>query len=125
MNWIKIVIQEPNKPERQSIHPETALNDFMRVWGKYLVDYYVVDANGNRLNETIKVSENAKDRALRLLKENAKKLNIEGYEAMTESELLASIQKVNNNSSNQTSVPSSEPVSSNKVRKVKKRKQNA
>jgi len=116
---IEVVIAEPNKPERRSIHPEGALKEFQRVYGKFLIDYYIVDEKGNRTSFDITPKETPKEKALRMMKQEAQRLNINGFETMNESDLLKAIQ-IKNNSSNQT-----EPIKVTKTGKVKTRKQNA
>ena len=116
---IEVVIAEPNRPERKSIHPESALKEFQRVYGKFLIDYYTVDAKGNRIAYDITPKETTKEKAFRMMKEEAKRLKINGFETMNESELLKAIQTINN-SSNQI-----EPQKVTKTGKIKTRKQNA
>lgn len=117
---IKVIIEEPNKPVRESIHPEASLKDFQRVYGKFLVDYYVVDAQGNKVKDAVLIlNETPQEKALRMMRKEAERLQIKGFEKMSESELLKAIQTINNNSSNIT-----ETVKVTKTGKVKTRKQN-
>jgi len=50
---IKIIIQEAGKNPRESIHPESALSTFQRIWRHELIDYYFVDENGNRIKKDL------------------------------------------------------------------------
>jgi hypothetical protein len=116
---IKLIISTGKDNTRESIHPEHSLPHFQRVFGQDLIDYFLIDDKGNRIDTPLIPLETKRQKAFRIMKEEAKRLNIDGYEAMNESDLLLAIQN-KSNSSNQTSDNGEKPK-----RKVKKRKQNA
>lgn len=88
---IKVIIHEEGKQKRESIHPQESLPNFQRIFGKDLIDYYLVDDKGNKIEG--KVTNDPAAKALEAIKERAQKLKIKGWHLMSEENLLKAIQK--------------------------------
>lgn len=89
---IKIVIQEAGKQPRESIHPQESLQSFQRVYKNELIDYYLVDEKGNRLEGKVEKPD-PKKKAFEAMLGMAKQMKIKGYHLMSEEKLLKAIQE--------------------------------
>lgn len=89
---IKIIIQEAGKQPRESIHPQESLSSFQRVYKNELIDYYLVDDNGDKIEGKI-TKPDPRKKAFEAMQVMAKQLKIKGYEKMDESKLLKAIQE--------------------------------
>lgn len=79
--------------EHTSIHPEESLRHFQQVYKGDLIDYYLVDDNGHRIDSVVpKQNIDPRAKAFEAMKEKAKKLGIKGYHLMGEDKLLKAIQ---------------------------------
>ncbi len=98
-NNIAVVIQEEGKSPRVSIHPERSLPHFQRIWGNFLIDYYLVDENGERVRTTSKpvVAITREERGFEALKKIAKELKIKKWHLMSGPTLLKAVQEANKN----------------------------
>lgn len=94
---IAIVIQEAGKNPRVSIHPEISLPSFQRIWGSQLIDFYLVDENGERIKGELKPALTKQEKALNALRKEAQELGIKGFATMKEDKLLVAVQKASTN----------------------------
>lgn len=90
---IEIKVRTEGGGERTSIHPEESLRHFQQVFKNDLIDYYFVDANGNKIDATPQVVIDPRQRAFDAMKDKAKKMGIKGYHLMGEDKLLKAIQE--------------------------------
>lgn len=95
---IEIIIKEEGQNPRKSIHPERSLPHFQRLWGKFLIDFYLVDENGERIKD-IKpsVAVSREERGFEALKKTAKDLKIKGWHLMSEDTLQKAVQEASKN----------------------------
>ncbi len=93
---IAIVIQEAGKNPRVSIHPERSLPSFQRIYGNQLIDFYLVDENGERVKGTAKPTQSREEKAFEALKKEAQELGIKGFQNMKEETLLKKVQEASN-----------------------------
>lgn len=94
---IAIVIKEDGKNPRISIHPERSLMHFQRIFGNQLMDYYLVDENGERVRGNVHPAQTKAEKSFDALKKIAKELKIKQWHLMAEDTLLKAVQEASKN----------------------------